>query len=106
MAICNLACLAAHASCVLNSSSQLFHSRVALGYVSNRQGEDVEEALLEYGACLVWLQGHTPVNFPDHPYNIQEICKPTDLAEFLQQRREKAARLTKSRQTSRLTLAG
>ena len=50
-------------------------------------------------------QGRDPVNFPDHPYDRQEICRPADLAEFVQQSREKAARVTKSKQSSRLTLA-
>ena len=51
------------------------------------------------------LQGRSPVNLPDYPYNTQDICSPTDLAQFVQQSREMAARLTKSRQSSRLTLA-
>lgn len=54
---------------------------------------------------LFCLQGHNPVNFPDHPYDIQEICRPANLDEFIQQSREMAARLTKSRQSSRLALA-
>ena len=54
---------------------------------------------------LFCLQGRSPVNFPDYPYDTQDICSPADVAEFVQLSREKAARLTKSRQSSRLTLA-
>ena len=33
------------------------------------------------------LQGHSPVNLPDYPYNTQDICSPTDLAQLVQQSR-------------------
>ena len=98
-----------HSTCFLcywTAYLQSFCGQIALGYVSNRQRENIDSVLLEYDACLVWLQGLAPINFPHHPYDVQEICRPTDLAEFLQQKRERASELTKSRQSSRLAPPG
>ena len=47
------------------------------------------------------MQGHKPVNFPGHPYDREDICKPACLADFVHRSREMASRLVKSQQTSR-----
>ncbi|KAL3151169.1 hypothetical protein ABBQ38_013030 [Trebouxia sp. C0009 RCD-2024] len=61
-----------------------------------------KQAAMSYDeACI--FQGRNPVNFPDHPYDIHEICRPADFTEFVQRSRELATRLVKAEQTSRFT---
>ncbi|KAL3151201.1 hypothetical protein ABBQ38_013047 [Trebouxia sp. C0009 RCD-2024] len=64
--------------------------------------ETEEQAAMSYDQSCIY-QGYKPVNFPDYAYDMHEICRRKDFAEFVQHSREMAARLVKSRQTSRFT---
>ncbi|KAL3151275.1 hypothetical protein ABBQ38_013114 [Trebouxia sp. C0009 RCD-2024] len=81
-----------------------YHARILTSDMNLHLGkyETEDQAARSYDECCIYL-GHKPVNFPNHPYDQEDICKPADLAEFVQRSREVAARLVKSRQTSRFT---
>ncbi|KAL3151190.1 hypothetical protein ABBQ38_013044 [Trebouxia sp. C0009 RCD-2024] len=81
-----------YAANLLSSKDQHVH----LGYYKTEK----QAAMSHDEGCI--YQGRNPVNFPDHPYDMHEICRPADFAKFVQHSREMAARLVKSRQTSRL----
>ncbi|KAL3151187.1 hypothetical protein ABBQ38_013041 [Trebouxia sp. C0009 RCD-2024] len=70
---------------------------VHLGYYKTEK----QAAMSHDEGCI--YQGRNPVNFPDHPYDMHEICTPADLAKFVERSREMAARLVKAQQTSRFT---
>ena len=48
-----------------------------------------------------FTQNLHPVNFPDFPYNEEEIRQPADFGKFVKQKRERAMQATKAGQSTR-----
>ncbi|KAL0045028.1 hypothetical protein WJX82_005815 [Trebouxia sp. C0006] len=61
-----------------------------------------QEAAMMYDQACIYRNLH-PVNFPDFPYNKEEIRQPADFGEFVEQKREQAMQATKAGQSSRFT---
>jgi len=48
-----------------------------------------------------FTQNLHPVNFPDFPYDKEEIRQPADFGKFIEQKREQAMQATKAGQSTR-----
>ena len=58
-------------------------------------------SLVAWNVCLVVVQGKDPVNFPNRPYDKEDICHPASFQDFVQRTQDAASQVNKLRQTSR-----